>query len=132
MPRKTEMETVVRELECELTQAELLERADSMAACETAIENLKQERRRLNASIRDQSNQRSDLAKIIETKHESRDVPCTWEPDFEARHYSLIRSDTRVEIERREMPEADLQMHLVEPASINRGREAKPRRSSTK
>lgn len=112
--RSPEVETmVVRELECELTKTELLERGDAMASCESQIESLKSERRRLNASIREQSDKRSDLGKIIETKHETRDVQCRWVPDYEARQYSLVRQDTGAEIERREMPAADLQTRLV-------------------
>lgn len=115
--------TVVRELECELTPAELLERGDAMAACDTNIETLKAERRRLNAEVRGQSDKRSDLAKIIEAKSETRDVPCTWEPHYDDREYALVRQDTRAEIERREMPEADLQMRLLpSPTPITKGK----------
>ena len=118
MSRKTqEVETVVRELECQLTEAELLERGDQMAACESAVKELKDERRRLNAAIREQSDKRSDLGRIIETKHETRDVACKWEPDYEAREYSLLRSDTGGEVERRAMPEADLQTWLMPEAA---------------
>jgi len=136
MPPKTqEVETVVRELECELTEAELLERGEAMAACESTIKEFKDERRRLNASMREQSDKRGDLGKIIETKHETRDVPCRWEPDFEARIYSLIRTDTGAEVERRDMPEADLQMRLIpSPTPIGigttKGKSKKPRHSS--
>jgi chromosome segregation ATPase len=125
MSRKSaEVEAViVRELECALTQAELLERGDAMAACESSIEDLKSERRRLNASIREQSDKRGDLGKIIETKQETRDVQCKWIPDYEAKSYSLIRQDTGAEIERRDMPEADLQMRLLpSPTPINEGK----------
>lgn len=124
---------VVRELECQLTEPELLERGEAMAACESNIEDLKNERRRLNASIREQSDKRSDLGKIIETKHETRDVQCKWEPDYEARQYSLIRQDTGAEIERREMPEADLQMRLIPaptPITQTRAKQAKKSRAN--
>jgi hypothetical protein len=117
-----EVETlVVRELECTLTDAELLERGDSMAACESAVDELKAERRRLNASIREQSDKRADLAKIIEAKSETRDISCKWEPDYENRRYDLLRLDTNAAIEQREMPEADLQMRLIPPTPINKG-----------
>lgn len=123
MSRKTaEVEVVVRELQCELTDAELIERGSSMAECESAIEELKAERRRLNASIRDQSNTRADLAKIIEAKSETRDVSCQWEPDYELKRYDLVRLDTNAPIEQRDMPEADLQMQLVPPTPIGIGK----------
>jgi hypothetical protein len=88
-----------------------------MAACESHIKELRDERRRLNAAIREQSDKRGDLGAIIESKHETRDVPCRWEPDYEAREYSLIRSDTGAEVERRAMPEADLQTWLMPEAA---------------
>jgi chromosome segregation ATPase len=118
MSRKAaEVETVVRELACQLTEAELLERGDAMAACESHIKELKDERRRLNAAIREQSDKRGDLGAIIESKQETRDVPCRWEPDYERREYSLVRSDNGAEVERRAMPEADLQTWLMPEAA---------------
>jgi chromatin segregation and condensation protein Rec8/ScpA/Scc1 (kleisin family) len=123
----SEGETVVRELACELTDAELLERGDSMAACESAVDELKAERRRLNASIREQSDRRADLAKIIESKSETRDIACKWEPDYELKRYDLVRTDTNVSIEQKDMPEADLQMRLLPPTAITKGR-ATPRK----
>jgi len=126
MSRKSvEVEVVVRELQCELTDTELLERGASMAECETEVENLRAERRRLNASMRDASNQRADLAKIIESKSETRDVSCQWEPDYENRRYDLVRLDTKAAIEQREMPEADLQMHLAPPTPIGKAKSSK-------
>jgi hypothetical protein len=119
----TEVETVVvRELECALTDAELLERGDAMAACESAVDELKAERRRLNASIREQSDKRADLAKIIEAKHETRDVSCEWRPDYKAKRYELFRLDTGAVIDQREMPEADMQVPLIPPTSITKAR----------
>jgi hypothetical protein len=124
-------ETVVRELPCELTDAELLERGESMAACEGAVDELKAERRRLNASIREQSDRRADLAKIIESKTETRDVPCVWEPDYDLKRYDLIRTDTKAPVEQREMPEADLQMRLMpEPTPIAKGKTSPRKRAS--
>jgi hypothetical protein len=119
----SEVETVVvRELECPLTEAELLERGDAMAACETAVDELKAERRRLNAQIREQSDRRADLAKIIEAKTETRDVSCEWRPDYDSKRYELFRLDQgdSAPIEHREMPEADLQMRLIQPTAINK------------
>jgi hypothetical protein len=129
--KSAEPETVVRELPCELTDAELLERGNDMAACEVAVDELKAERRRLNASIREKSDRRADLAKIIESKAETRDVPCTWEPDYDLKRYDLIRTDTKAPIEQREMPEADLQMRLLpEPTPIAKGKTTRKRASN--
>lgn len=127
----TEAETVVvRELDCPLSDAELLERADAMAKCETTIEGLKAERRRLNASIRDESNRRTDLSQIIESKSETRDVSCEWRPDYDAKIYELFRldQDDAAPLERREMPEADLRMRLL-PTPITKN---KPQKGTAK
>lgn len=131
MTRKnTEVENavIVRELPCALNEAELLERGDAMAACESAVDELKAERRRLNASIREQSDRRGDLAKIIETKSETRDVSCEWKPDYKLKRYDLVRLDTSEEIEQRPMPESDMQMRLVpdEPTPITKNAKGKP------
>lgn len=125
---KAEVETgvVVRELSCELNDVELLERGEAMAACETAVDELKAERRRLNASIREQSDKRADLAKIIETKSETRDVSCEWRPDYKAKRYELVRLDTEAVIDQREMPAADLQVPLItEPTPITKAKAPK-------
>lgn len=130
MPDETT--TVTRELPCVLTEAELLERGDEMAACEQQVAVYKNERRKLNVAMRAQSDRRGDLAKIIEAKSEQRDVPCQWEPDYERRCYDLIRSDTGECIDQRDMPEADLQMRLI-PGGADSGSDApaaKPRKRS--
>lgn len=135
MPKNADVETVVvRELECPLTEAELLERGDSMAKCESTIEELKAERRRLNASIRDESNRRTDLSKIIESKSETRDVSCEWRPDYEAKVYELYRLDQpdAAPFEQRELPEADMQMQLIaEPTPITKNKK-KPQKAAQK
>lgn len=122
--------SVTRELPCKLNEAELLERGELMAGCESKIETLKAERRRLNAAIREQSDQRSDLAEMIETKSETRDVPCRYQPDYKRKLWSLQRDDTKAEVEVREMTEADLQTRLEiggdSPA------EKKPRKKAAK
>lgn len=128
--KQPEVEVVVRELQCELTDAELLERGASMAECESAVEVLKAERRRLNAAMREQSDTRADLAKIIEAKSETRDVSCQWEPDYELKRYDLVRLDTHASIEQREMPEADLQMQLVPPTPIGKAKSSKKTRTN--
>lgn len=121
--------SVTRELACKLNEAELLERGELMAGCESKIETLKAERRRLNAAIREQSDQRSDLGEMIETKSETRDVPCRYQPDYKRKLWSLQRDDTKEEVETREMTEADLQTRLEigdSPA------EKKPRKKAAK
>lgn len=129
--KQAEVEVVVRELECDLTDAELLERGASMAECESEVETLKAERRRLNASIRDASNKRADLAKIIEAKSEVRDISCQWEPDYELRRYDLIRLDTKAAVEQRDMPEADLQTSMLDaPTPITKGKSSRKARTS--
>lgn len=133
MPKqKQESEVVVRELQCSLTDPELLERGDSMAKCEAAIEELKAERRRLNASIRDESNKRLDLAKIIEAKSETRDVSCEWRPDWETKTYELFRLDDAdaAPLEQREIPDADLQMRLIPPTPIDKNKPKGPAKKS--
>lgn len=112
MPNDT---TVTRELLCELTSAELLERGNEMASCELKAQTLKDERRRLNASIREQTDRMKALASAIDSRRELREVTCQWQPDYAGKRWSLARLDTGESLpEERPMSTEDLQERLPE------------------
>ncbi len=95
-----------------LTEAEALQRGDSMAEQELKIEILKSERARLNAQIKEHVTARAQLAHTIESKTESRPVECQWVMHRPTGTMILTRLDTKQEVERRAITVADRQTEL--------------------
>lgn len=109
MPEST---IVQRELVCDLSERDLLERGETMAEAELKAEKLRAERTRLNAALREQTDRRAELATVIESKKETRDVSCEWKPDYKRKTWTLMRLDTKTAVEQREMTPADMQSKL--------------------
>lgn len=106
-------QTVTRPLQCKLSDAELRERGDQIAAAELRADVLRAERKRLNASIREQTDLRAQLAKVIDDRAETREVTCEWRPDYRKKQWGLYRSDNGELLpESREMTAEDLQERL--------------------
>jgi hypothetical protein len=106
-------DTVTRSLECEITDAEALERAADIGDLSHEIKSLKSERRALNARLRECTERVADLGDAIESRKEQRDVPCEWRPDYAAKTWELFRLDTHAPLgEARPMTSADLQQRL--------------------
>lgn len=96
-----------RELPVKLTLAELLKRADSMAAAELEIEQLQIERTTLTRKINDVKKTRAELAHTIERGSEDRKVRCAWHEDFPKNVFRLKREDTHEEVDTRPMTADD-------------------------
>ena len=105
----TEPESETRELQCALTEAELLERGDQMSKAELAIEKLKEKRKAITARITAQVERRLDLAQVIEARSEEREVRCVWIENFPQKCFDLVRQDTGEHIDQRTMRADDLQ-----------------------
>lgn len=101
-----------RQLDCPLSETEIRERGESMASAERTIDRVKVERRKLNAQIREQTDLMSQLATAIENRCEVRDVVCNWKGNYKTKRWALVRTDTNVVIEERDMTELDLQTRL--------------------
>ncbi len=101
-----------RELMCKLTEAELLQRGETMAEAELEIAKLKEERKGINGTIADLSATRNKLAKVIEDGEELRAVDCTWIEDIKQNVHNLIRQDTGELVTSRAMTAADHQLGL--------------------
>jgi hypothetical protein len=104
-----------REVECPLTETEVRERGEEMAAAEREAERLKVRRRALNVQIRGRLDRMTELAKTIESKSEMREVSCTWRPDYQRKVFDLVRDDTGKVHEQRVMTANDLQGRLPLP-----------------
>jgi hypothetical protein len=100
------------ELECDLTDAEMQDRGEQMAADERAVERLKLRRKALNSDIRGKLDHMTVLAIAIDSRKEVRDVPCTWRPDYARKQWDLVRDDTERVIRTRAMSKLDLQTKL--------------------
>lgn len=98
-----------RELLCELTQAELLNRGDAMADAELHIERLKAQRSEVADRIKAERATRRKLAGIIDAGKEFRQVRCAWIERFENNCFELVRQDTGAVVDTRAMTAADRQ-----------------------
>lgn len=112
---------VERQLPCELTETELLERGEQMANAEIEIDKLKSNRRAVNKQIAEQADMRAKYAEAIEAGEEMRLVICHWKAFESEKLWRLFRDDTSVEIESRPMTAADLQGNLEFPSESNSG-----------
>jgi hypothetical protein len=110
----TTAEVIERMCPVKLTDEEVLERGARMALEELQIDELKLERKALNAKIAEHVAERSKLAHLIESGVESRPVPCHWEVNSKAELVILLRNDTGAELESRPLTAADRQLALPE------------------
>jgi hypothetical protein len=110
------IDTELRELSCELTEAELLQRGDAMAECEMAIDKLKDKRSKLSKKIGEKRKERFELAEVIERGEEPRDIQCKWIEDFTHNVKRLIRQDTGEQVEEITMSAAERQLSMEVPA----------------
>jgi len=112
-----------RELQCDLTESEVRQRGESLATARLEIEQLKQTRKGINGQIADLDDQILKLANVVDQKHETRMVQCTWSPDYASGMTVCTRDDTGVAIEQRALTAADkqgsLQMHEYAPQDAN-------------
>jgi hypothetical protein len=120
-------ELIERLCPVKLNDEEVIDRGAKMAEEELQIDELKLERKALNAKIAEHVAERSKLAHVIESRTESRTVRCHWEVNTKAELVILLRDDTREELESRPLTAADRQLALPEMET-----EKKAKRSRTK
>lgn len=122
MPDREDVET--RELQCTLTESELLARGAALAEAELQIERLKLKRADVSAEIKAQRELRRELAGVIDTGTERRDVRCVWIEDFSKNCFRLIRQDTGEEVDTRAMTADDRQLAMDDVGGGEPGRPA--------
>lgn len=101
-----------RQLQVQLTEAELLKRGESMSSAELRIEALKSERSDLSKLIGVEVKARAELAHTIERGSEERIVRCAWVEDWAANALNLVRQDTGETVDMRPMSALDRQGDL--------------------
>ncbi len=109
----TKVEVEHRPLPVKLTDAELLERGESMAAAELAIDALREKRALIGRGIKDEEKKRAELAAVIERGTEDRQVRCAWIEDYPHNVWNLVRQDTGETVDTRAMTAADRQGSLA-------------------
>ncbi len=117
MARRTQpavkVEREQRELECELSESEVVARAEELASARLEMERLKATRKGINGQIADLDDQVLKLSTTVDTGKETRAVSCTWTPDYASGMSVCTRDDTGLAIEQRALTSADRQASLV-------------------
>ena len=101
-----------RILNCKLTEHELMERGEELAAELKGVAELIRERAAINAQIKPREQAVERLVTVFDTKEEAREVECDWRFDWPKGVKVLYRTDTFEEIERKEITEAERQIQL--------------------
>jgi len=107
---------VIRELSCALTGDELRQRGEELAAKEMAIDARKTKRGKLTKQINELAKEVFDLASIIDSGEEMREVSCEWREDFAQNLKRLIRIDTGDEVEQVTMTASERQLMIESPS----------------
>jgi len=108
---------ITRKLPCILTDEEVLERGEQLAAAEhayTATDNERKEAaKRFKNALTAIDRRLTELSDAIRDRVESRDVECRWALDFNSDCRLLLRVDTGEQIESVQgIPDADRQQAL--------------------
>lgn len=119
-----------RFLPVKLTEVELIERAEEMAAAELELEQLQLERSDLAHRMGEARKRRARLAHTIDLGTEDRTVCCEWHEDFAKNVWRLKREDTGEEVDTRPMTATDRTGEL--PFDDGPGDEPPPRSPSPK
>lgn len=83
-----------RSLECLLTEDEVREKGEELAAKLKRIAELTVEKSRITAQIKPINEEVEELVEQIDTKKETRDVECVWIYGWELGEKYLVRDDT--------------------------------------
>jgi hypothetical protein len=134
---------------CPLTKPELRERGARMARVELEVLDLEAEleqhkmrARLVNAKIDDLADERTKLARAIDSKQEPRIIECEWVESVEQNAWLLMRLDTQVQIDVKPITVSERQLGLAleQPVPIDDGdgdepaepeRKRKPRATNT-
>lgn len=108
--------TETRDLEYQLTEPELVERAKTAAAIEAKLAELEEERKAAAARFKYQKRELEDarrrLSKEVTTGVGSKEVECVWVPIWKQQEWRLQRTDNEEVIDSRTMTKDELQTSL--------------------
>lgn len=115
----------MRVLVCQLSEDEVdaksrelaratMDMRDQEEARTAYVENTRHERKRLDEAVKDRRAAVIDLATAVSTRTVERDVPCDWRFDLESGKAILVRRDTDVAVEKRDMTDEERQLKIGE------------------
>lgn len=93
MTEKQHPDDVLRDLPVQLTEEDLAQKAKELADAELKVDGLKEEARGLNKDKRAAEGHRLELARIVESGEEERQVACRWIEYIEENCKRLVRQD---------------------------------------
>jgi len=106
------MSTETRELRCELTEADINERAKEAATLWIEVAKLEGERRGINEAIKPRKERMDVLAYIVESGMEDRMVECYWVYDWANRIKFLHRGDNGKLLEQQPIRDHEKQIEM--------------------
>jgi hypothetical protein len=111
-PEATEHKEL-RTLSCRLSQAEFNVKATEFAQLDQELDALEAEREASNKAFKNRIGgveaKRALLRSVVLTRHEDRDVQCTWHADWASKSMLLRRDDTKEVVHARTMTAEEIQ-----------------------
>lgn len=106
----------LRTLSCRLSQAEFNAKATEFAQLDGELDTLEAEKEASSKAFKNRiggvTARRAELRQIMLTRHEQRDVQCTWHADWASKSMLLRRDDTNEVVQVRTMTAEEVQTHF--------------------
>ena len=114
----TEEKLTIKEVECELSDNELIARLQSLATVDREIKTIESEKAtsmsEFNKALKDKRHEQSKLLAACECKREMREIECRVEVVEALKQVRVVRCDTGAVVEERAMTFNELQLTLPE------------------
>lgn len=109
---KPHPDDVLRDLPVQLTDVDLAQKAKELAEAELKVDALKEEAKGLNKNKRAAEGHRLELARIVESGEEERQVACRWIEHIDENCKRLVRQDTAEVVDEEALTAEDHQQGL--------------------
>lgn len=117
------VEKVSRELSCELNSVEWTARAHDLADAHSATEAMKNRKKsimaELNADLKIAEGKETKLSNVVSTNREQREVTVEVTHDYEKGLVTEVRTDTKEQINSREMTTTERQTGLFDNEAVD-------------
>ena len=109
---KNHPDDVMRDLPVQLTDPDLAVKAQELADVELKVDGLKEQAKALNKDKRAAEGHRLELARIVDTGVEERQVACRWIDDIDQNCKRLVRQDNHEVVDEQPMEAEDHQGNM--------------------
>lgn len=109
---KPHPDDVMRDLPVQLTEEDLAQKAKELAEAELKVDALKEQTKVLNKDKRAAEGYRLELAHIVDTGEEERQVACRWIDDLDQNCKRLVRQDNHEVVDEEPLTADDHQQGL--------------------